>query len=385
MPLSRGRGGIRIGVDVGGTFTDCVVVDPARGRFHAKALTTPEDPAAGVLDGLGRVAELMGSSPGAILSEARAFIHGTTVGTNALLERRGARVGLLMTKGHEETLAIGRVHQKVAGLSEREKTHVTHLSRPTPPIVLPSDVRPVAERMDSHGRAVTAPDLDAAVASVGELLRQGIEAIAVCLLFSFLNPRHEQALREAIRREFPDLYVCISSEVAPVLGEYERCVSTVLNAYVGRRVGEYLTRLERDLRALGMTCSLLVMQAHGGVTTVADIREKPLLTVDSGPAGGVLGAGCYAADVENGNVICADVGGTSFDVGLLIEGDVEIDAAPVIAQYSYVLPKVYIQSIGAGGGSIAWLDHLGALRVGPQSAGVDPGPVAYGRGGTSPP
>ena len=319
-----------------------------------------------------------------LLARTTAFVHGTTVGTNALAQRRGARTGLLMTRGHEQTITIGRVRQKIMGLSEREKTHITHLSKADPPIVAPEDIRAVTERIDTNGNIVVALDIDGAMAAVDELVGDGIEALAVCLLWSFVNPTHEQTIAERVRAAYPDLYLSLSSEVAPLLGEYERSVSTVFNSYIGPTVGDYLYRLESQLKAQGMTCSLLVMQSNGGLSTVPAIRNRPLLTVDSGPAGGVLG-GHFFSDISDArNIICADVGGTTFDVGLVFEERVQMDPLPVIDQYAYMTPKIYIKSIGAGGGSIAWLDSAGSLRVGPHSAGAMPGPACYGRGGGEP-
>ena len=375
---------LRIGVDIGGTFTDCVILAQSGRRLTTKALTTPDDPAGGVLDCLNIAAEDLSSTVPELLARTTVFVHGTTVGTNALAQRHGARTGLLMTRGHEQTITIGRVRQKIMGLSEREKTHITHLSKADPPIVAPEDIRPVTERVDTNGQVVVELDLDGAAAAVDELVASGIEALAVCLLWSFVNPDHEQHIAEHVRAAHPGLYLSLSSEVAPLLGEYERSVSTVFNSYIGPTVGDYLYRLEIELKAQGMACSLLVMQSNGGLSTVPAIRNRPLLTVDSGPAGGVLGGHFFRDITDARNIICADVGGTTFDVGLVFEGRVQMDPLPVIDQYAYMTPKIYIKSIGAGGGSIAWVDNAGSLRVGPHSAGALPGPACYGRGGAEP-
>jgi N-methylhydantoinase A len=272
---------LRIGVDIGGTFTDCVILAESGRRLTTKALTTPDDPARGVLDCLNIAAEAVSASVPDLLARTTAFVHGTTVGTNALAQRRGARTGLLMTRGHEQTITIGRVRQKIMGLSEREKTHITHLSKADPPIVAPEDIRAVTERVDTNGQVVVALDLDGAAAAVDEIVASGIEALAVCLLWSFVNPDHEQKIAEHVRAAHPGLYLSLSSEVAPLLGEYERSVSTVFNSYIGPTVGDYLYRLESELKAQGMVCSLLVMQSNGGLSTVPAIRNRPLLTVDS--------------------------------------------------------------------------------------------------------
>jgi N-methylhydantoinase A len=289
-----------------------------------------------------------------------------------------------MTRGHEQTIIIGRVKQKITGLSERQKTHITHLAKADPPIVAPEDIRAVSERIDVDGDVLVALDMDAVARAVGELVDDGIEALAVCLLWSFVNPEHEQRVGAFVRESYPGLYVSLSSEVAPLIGEYERSVSTVFNSYIGPIVGDYLHRLETRLKQGGMACSLLVMQTHGGLSTVDAVRNRPLLTIDSGPAGGVLGGRHFAALTGEPDIVCADVGGTTFDVGLVFNDRVQMDPQPVIDQYAYLTPKIYVKSIGAGGGSIAWIDAGGTLRVGPRSAGAMPGPACYGRGGTEP-
>jgi N-methylhydantoinase A len=349
-----------------------------------KALTTPDDPGRGVLDGLDLAAREVGATTEDLLARTAVFVHGTTVGTNALAQRRGARTGLLMTRGHEQSITIGRVRQKITGLSEREKIHVSHLHKADPPIVAPEDIRGVVERLDARGAVVVPLDEAGARSAVDDLVASGVEALAICLLFAFLDPSHEQRIAAWARDRHPDLYVSLSSEVAPRLGEYERCVSTALNSYIGPTIGDYMARLETRLKERGLRCSLLVMQSNGGLAPVDAVRRRPLLTVDSGPAGGVLGSAFFAGLLEEANVICADVGGTTFDVGLVFGGRVQMDRAPVVGQYAYLVPKLYVKSIGAGGGSIAWVDAGGSLRVGPRSAGAAPGPVAYGRGGTEP-
>ncbi len=381
MSLDRS---LRIAVDIGGTFTDCVIQGESGFRFVSKALTTKQDPSLGVIDCLIAAAARLQVDVRQLVERTTAFVHGTTVGTNALTERRGVRTGLLMTKGHEQTMIIGRVRQKVTGLSEREKIHVTHLGKADPPIIAPEDIQPVTERIDRNGTVIVRLDLAAAARSLDALVANGIDALAIVLLWSFVNPSHEEQLCALARRKYPKLFVSMSSEVAPRSGEYERCVSTAFNSYIGPIVGDYLVRLDRRLKELGMRCSLLVMQANGGLTTVDAVLGRPLLTLDSGPAGGVLGSRFVSMLIGEPNVICADVGGTTFDVGLVSGDRLQMDPSPVIDRYSYLMPKIFVKSIGAGGGSIAWIDDGGSLRVGPHSAGANPGPVAYGKGGTQP-
>jgi N-methylhydantoinase A len=375
---------LRIGVDIGGTFTDASVVDSAGMRWSAKSLTTKSNPSTGVVDALRLVAMQLGIDLAAMLGRTTAFVHGSTVGTNALIERRGARTGLLMTRGHEQTITIGRVRQKVMGLSEREKIHVTHLHKASPPIILPEDIRGVPERVDARGEILVDLDVAATERAIDDLIDAGVESLAVCFLWSFLNRSHEVRVRDIIRARHPNIFVSISSEIAPRIGEYERCVSTAFNSYIGPIVGDYLTKLEGKLVELGLNCTMLVMQSNGGLSTVNSMLGRPLMIVDSGPAGGVLGARFHGGVLTYGDILCADVGGTTFDVGLVFGSRVQMDSMPVIDRYAYLIPKIYVKSIGAGGGSIVWTDDGGSLRVGPQSAGSMPGPVAYGRGGSSP-
>jgi N-methylhydantoinase A len=374
----------RIAIDIGGTFTDCVILSADGKRLTTKALTTTGDQSRGVIACLELGAAKLGITVAELVSRTTVFVHGTTVGTNALAERKGARTGLMMTRGHEQAIIIGRVRQKVTGLSEREKIHVTHLNKADPPIIRHEDIRPVTERIDAYGKTIVELDLAQAERALDELVAAGIEALAVCFLWSFLAPRNEERIRDLAKKKYPHLFVSISSEVAPRTGEYERCVSTAFNSYIGLIVGDYLTKLERRLSELGMKCALMVVQANGGLGTVGSVLGRPLAIVDSGPAGGVLGAMFHSNLVEQKNILCADVGGTTFDVGLAFADRVQMDPSPVIDRYNYLMPKIYVKSIGAGGGSIAWTDAAGSLRVGPQSAGSVPGPAAYGRGGTLP-
>src|ERR1700726_3401181 len=261
------HGPLRIGVDIGGTFTDASVVDSTGMRWSAKALTTKGDPSVGVVNCLRLISEQLQIDLGKMLGLATTFVHGSTVGTNALIERRGARTGLLMTRGHEQTITIGRVRQKVTGLSEREKIHVTHLNKASPPIILPEDIRAVPERIDARGDVLVDLDIAAAERAIDDLVQSGVESLAICFLWSFLNRTHEVKVRDLIRARHPNIFVSMSSEIAPRIGEYERCVSTAFNSYIGPIVGDYLTRLESELVELGLKCTMLVMQSNGGLST----------------------------------------------------------------------------------------------------------------------
>jgi N-methylhydantoinase A len=373
----------RIGVDIGGTFTDCVVADERGGRTVSKAPSTPGSLQDGVLEAVGVNAEQLGITRPQLLAATDLFVHGTTQATNAMLTRSGARTGLITTKGHEDAIIIGKVYAKVAGLPERDLVHSSRLRKPDP-IVPRSLIRGVTERVDRDGDVIVALQEDEVIAAIDSLLAAGVEAIAVSLLWSFVNDAHERRIKELLTERAPHLFTAYSHEVAPVLGEYERTATTAITAYVGPKVVGYLERLESQLREEGLAQPLLVMQASGGLTSVLDAAQRPIVTLDSGPTGGILGCQHLGRLYGESNVICTDVGGTSFDVGLILRGEVPLEIEPVVAQYSLRMPKVLVNSIGSGGGSIAWLDEGGLLRVGPQSAGSRPGPACYGNGGTEP-
>jgi N-methylhydantoinase A/oxoprolinase/acetone carboxylase beta subunit len=370
----------RIAVDIGGTFTDCVVVDSHGERTVSKALTRYGALEDGVLEAVEVNAQQLGLSRAELLAGTDMFVHGTTQATNALITHTGARTGLITTAGHEDALSIGRVYSKMAGLAERDLVHSSRLAKPRP-LVLRQLVVGVNERMDRDGDVLVALSDDEVIAAITTLVDAGVEAIAVSFLWSFANDAHERRVQQLLARQAPGVFASVSCEVAPVLGEYERTATTAVNAFVGPRVIGYLERLETLLRADGLRQSLLVMQASGGLTQVSDAASRPIVTLDSGPVGGILGCQYLGELSDEPNVICTDVGGTSFDVGLIRAGEVPLDADPVVARYSLRLPKILAESIGSGGGSIGWVDEGGLLRVGPQSAGSRPGPACYGLGG----
>lgn len=369
----------RVGVDIGGTFTDCVVVDAAGERAVAKALTTHESLDEGVMSALSVVADELGLTRGELLTQTEMFVHGTTVATNAILTRTGVRTGLITTRGHEDALIIGKVASKRAGLAERDIARSSRLNKPVP-IVAPEMIRGVNERVDVDGDIVVNLDETQAAQAIDELVAAGAQAIAVSFLWSFVNDRHERRVGELLAERAPDVFVSLSCELAPLLGEYERTSTTALNAYIGPKVASYLEGLEDRLLEDGLGGPLLVMQANGGLTSVQDAAARPIVTLDSGPTGGILGAQYLGERYGERNVICTDVGGTSFEVGMILDGEAPLDSDPVISQFSLRVPKVAVRSIGAGGGSLGWIDSGGLLRVGPQSAGSRPGPACYGLG-----
>jgi N-methylhydantoinase A len=370
----------RIAVDIGGTFTDCVLVDEQGERTVSKALTRYGALDEGVVEAVGLGARQLGMTGPELLAQTELLVHGTTQATNALITRDGARVGLITTAGHEDVLSIGRVYSKIAGLTERDLVHSSRLAKPKP--IIPRNlIRGINERLDRDGDVVVRLSDDEVVAAIESLVAAGVEAIAVSFLWSFVNDAHERRVAELLAEHAPGVFSSISSQVAPVLGEYERTATTAVNAYVGPKVVGYLERLDARLRADGLRRPLLVMQASGGLTSVADSARAPIVTLDSGPVGGILGCQYLGSLNDENNVICTDVGGTSFDVGLIRAGEIPLDPDPVVAQFNLRLPKILVDSIGSGGGSIAWIDEGGLLRVGPQSAGSRPGPACYGLGG----
>jgi N-methylhydantoinase A len=378
--------GFFIGVDTGGTFTDCVVLD-ATGRITtAKAASTPPDFAQGVLDALERAASALDElSIPDLLSRTRFFGHGTTVGTNALLTRSGAKTGLLTTRGHEDTMFMGRIKQKVAGMNEDQLHDFLTHDKDDRPLVRRRYVLGLNERVDYKGAEIVALDDDEVRRGLRQLVETDeCEAIAVCLLWSFMNASHEQRIGAIAHELYPNLPISLSSELAPVLGEYERCATTVINAYLSQRVGGYLRALDQRLAEHGLRSRMMIMLSNGGVAPAKEAARQAAFLLSSGPAGGVIGARELARRLGYPNVLTTDVGGTSFDVGLVVDGETEFAREPVFDKYHLTFPMVDVVSIGAGGGSIARLDAHGFLKVGPQSAGAVPGPACYGRGGVEP-
>jgi N-methylhydantoinase A len=380
------NGAYRIGVDIGGTFTDCVVVDGAgRVATITKSPTTPEDHSLGVMGALQLAATALRLSLRDLLTGTEALIHGCTVATNALIERKGARTGLITTQGFEDTIFIGRVMQKRAGLLAEEVAHQSRLFKAEPPVVWPALIRGVAERVDALGEILCPLDEEEVGRALQALVEgEGATALAICFLWSFARPDHERRVQKLAARQHPSVYVAASHDVAPVLGEYERTVSVVLTAYLGPTVSRYVRELDRRLTTGGLPQGLLMMTCRGGLTSAADASQHPLLTLDSGPVGGAIGGKLFAQSYKEEKLICADMGGTSFDVSLVIGGDLLLETVPTVDKYTFFCPKVAVRSIGAGGGSIVAVDVTGVPKVGPESAGSRPGPACYGVGGAEP-
>jgi N-methylhydantoinase A len=365
----------RIGIDVGGTFTDLVAIDARGNATLAKVPSTPADPSHGALDGLARLADILGVSFAALLGETERIVHGTTVATNALLEGKGARTGMLVTAGHRDVIEMRE------GLKPERRYDM----RMPPPIQLvPRVLRlPVAERMRHDGGVETPLDKESLERAIAALVAAEVEAVAICFLHAWREPRHEQMAAAAVRRALPDAYLSVSSEVLPKIKEFERFSTTVVNAYVGPVLARYLARLTERLSAAGYAGPVLIMQSHGGVLPIADAARLAAGAVLSGPAGGVAGSRHAGKLIGEGNLIPFDMGGTSTDISLIAGGTPSLVVDRSVGGNRVALDSLDIVSIGAGGGSIARVDAGGILHVGPQSAGADPGPACYGLGGTA--
>ena len=367
-----------IGIDVGGTFTDLVFADTGSGQVTIhKVSTTPDDPSRGMMTGM----EQLCGKAGVPLGSIDTVLHATTIATNAVLEHNGCEAGMITTEGFRDVLHIGR-HQRPQHYSIRQE-----IPWQSQPLVKRRHRLTVKERLTADRSTVLEPlDEDAVRQAARELKAAGVEAIAVCFLFSYLNPSHEKRAAAIVREEYPDCFVTTSSDVAPQFREFERFTTTAMNAFIGPKVRRYIARLSDELAARGLTADLRIMRSNGGIATAALIGALPVLTLLSGPAAGVLGGAWSGALSGRRNLITFDIGGTSADIGIVLNGGFIESAArdTQIGGYPILVPMLDIHTIGAGGGSIAHLDTAGAFRVGPRSAGAVPGPAAYGRGGTLP-
>ena len=361
-----------IALDIGGTFTDLVAFDLAAGTIHhAKSSTTPYDLSVGIRETLRK--------SGLPIDAAETFIHGSTVAINTAIERTGARTALLVTEGTRDVYSIGR--------GNRPEAYNLFFKRPAP-YVPRQRTREIAERLSAAGDVVTVLARDQARDIATALNAEDIEAVAVCFLHSWANPEHEIAVGNILADEAPGMYRSLSHEILREYREYERTSTTVLNAYVGPRVNRYLEDLERLLESFRFTGRLLIMQSNGGTMSPATAKRVPVATMESGPVGGIIAAAEVGTDLSFSNVIAFDMGGTTAKVSLVQNGEPDIAQGYFIggaaSGHPVMLPVVDIIEVGAGGGSIAWIDAVGALKVGPRSAGGHPGPVCYGQGGTEP-
>jgi N-methylhydantoinase A len=364
----------RVGIDIGGTFTDFALLKGDEVILH-KNLSTPEDRSLGVMEGLGKLAEKEGLSLGEFLARCDAIVHGTTIADNTLIEMNGAVTGLITTEGFRDEIEYRR------GFKE----DIWDVRLEPPPQIAPRRRRLTVPERILHDGSVHKPlDEDALRLACAKLRKQNVESVAISFLFSFVNPAHELRAREIVRQEMQSAHVSVSHEVLPRAPEYDRTSTTVVNAYVAPRVTQYLEKLVQRLKEGGYPGPLMVMQASGGVMSVDYIEGSPIRVLASGPAGGVIGSASVGVAKGHPNLLCVDMGGTSYDMSLVIDG-----AAPAEAgwnmhhRYLIGVPMVKVETLGAGGGSICHVNN-GALEVGPRSAGSEPGPIAYGRGGKEP-
>ncbi|MGI9658645.1 MAG: hydantoinase/oxoprolinase family protein [Gaiellaceae bacterium] len=374
-----------IGIDIGGTCTDCVVLDSSGSVTLAKAFSTPPDFSRGIMDALAVASEQLEVDLATLLAETRLFLHSTTVAENAVVDGTMARAGLITNRGFEDTLFATRGgYGRWSGLTEDEKRNPVETDK-LPPLVPRPRIVGVRERTDSSGTQLVAHRPDDIAERVSELLATQVDAIGVCLLWSFANPDAENAVAAAVRELAPGTFLTLSHEIAPVVGEYERTSTVALNARLGPVVSVYLDNLRDSLQGAGFDGTLLVMQAHGGLVPFEEARERPVGMIESGPVSGVVGCRDLGRRIGSENIIAADMGGTTFKVGVVREGRLDYQRESMVLRYHYALPKLDVVSLGLAGGSIVSVDErTGTPRIGPRSAGSYPGPVCYGHGGEEP-
>ncbi|MFQ5917585.1 MAG: hydantoinase/oxoprolinase N-terminal domain-containing protein, partial [Candidatus Binatia bacterium] len=355
-----------VGVDIGGTFTDCVVVDDEGTITVGKALSTPQDFSVGAVDAVREAAKNLGLlNEGELLGLTGVFFHACTIGENTLITRSGAKTGLITTKGFPDTILMMR-GKITEGLTETEAAHLSALRKPEPIVSRPF-IEEVSERIDYKGSVLISLDPDEAKQVIDRLVAEGVESVAVCLLWSIANDSHERSLATLIRNAHPSVFLSLSSEVTPFLGEYERTATTVFNAYIGPKISGYLQNLQRVLKLRGLRREPLIMQAYGGVLGIEASCKNAVGTIESGPASGVVGSQFLGKLIGEKNVLATDMGGTTFKVSVIRDGIIERDYMPVILRHTILATKIWVESVGAGGGSIAWIDpETGLLKVGPQ-------------------
>jgi N-methylhydantoinase A len=382
----NGVGRYIVAVDVGGTCTDCVVFSDEQSIYFGKALSTPPQFARGVLDSVRITAGTMGLTAAELLSQSRLFLHGSTVVDNAIFERSGARTGLITTAGFEDTLLVTRgAYGRWSGQPEEVIKHPVASNRPAP-LVPYARIAGVRERVDYKGAVLSPLNEQDVELAVDRLVNgQKVEAISVCFLWSFRNSLHERKVRDIIKQRAKHVHVALSSDVASTMGEYERTSATVIDAYVGPVTQAYLNELTELLGANSYRNPVLVMQGYGGLVSLSEAASRPLRMLECGPAAGMVGAQYLATVMGDENIIAADMGGTTFKVGVIQDGRFEYARDPMVDRYHYTAPKIDLVSIGAGGGSIVGVDlRVNRPVVGPASAGAKPGPICYGFGGVEP-
>ncbi len=372
--------GLHLGIDIGGTFTDFMLFDPSTKRMRfMKILTTPEDYSKGVMEGIQKITD----SESVLTCNIYSVIHGNTIGINTIIERKGAKTGLITTSGFEDVLLIGR--------QTRPRIYDWRIGRPTP--LVPGNLRKgLLERINYHGEVLTPLNSEEVLDIIKHFQINKVESYAVCLLHSYANSNHESIIKKIIEQEVPNIYVSVSSELLPEFREFERMSTTVINSYIGPVISKYLDSMESDLKENGVK-QLLIMEADGSLTSTSDASKRAVSTIESGPAGGVLAAAYIGQLIGRGNVVSFDMGGTTAKCSIVIDSKPLITTMYEVSPlelgerlvrgtgYPIKTPVIDLVEVGAGGGSIAWIDAGGALRVGPHSAGANPGPACYGRGG----
>ncbi len=364
----------RIGIDIGGTFTDMVLADTAGRMWVFKEPSVPANPAKGVLAVVDAAARSIGLDRAVLMEGCSLFVHGSTIATNTILEGKGAKIGLIVTEGFRDSLEIRR------GIRFHQWDHRAAY----PPVLVPRYLRlPVGGRIDSSGRQLTPLDREAITRALDTFVEEGVESVAIALINAYVNPEHERGIAHSVQQRWPGERLSVSTDIVPIIGEYERTSTTVVNAYIAPRVVSYLRELNDSLRAIGLKHPLLLVQSNGGVVSVDQITSRPVSLVLSGPAAGV-GALNFFAPSAGSNLISMEIGGTSCDVTLMSEGQVAVTDDLLINQYHVSVPSVDVHTVGAGGGTIAGVDSAGMLYVGPRGAGSRPGPACYGFGGKDP-
>jgi N-methylhydantoinase A len=372
-----------LGIDVGGTFTDCVAADGQGKIVAGKSPSTPPNFAEGVLASIDVVAARMNLEAGELLAQTAYIAHGTTSTLNAVVTGAVAPTGFITTKGHRDSIFIMNLEGRYAGISAEQIQAIKHTKKPAP-LVSKRRVKEAVERIDYKGEVIVPLDEEAMRADIRALVDDGVESIAISLLWSFRNPVHEQRIRELIHDICPQTFVVLSSEVNPRIREYPRNVTTLMNAQVGPTLRDYLGPLNAELQARGLKGPLLVMQGSGGTEAATEAPRRAITTMGGVLTGGVTGARNLGEQLGHTEIISTDVGGTTFLVGMVVGGRPVMESTTVINQYRVSTPMAKVATIGSGGGAIAWLDDAQNLRVGPRSAGARPGPACFGLGGTEP-
>jgi len=371
-----------VGVDIGGTFTDAFAIRDDGVYYIAKVLSTPPQFEIGFTDALRALAQRFGITLQQLLENTTFLGHGTTVGTNTMLQRSGSRVALLVTKGHKDALKMMCATGRTAGLSPEALADTKNTSKPDP-LVEEDMIFEINERIDVDGDIVVPLKREDVEYAIEKIKITSAQSVGIAFLWSFVNPRHELDAKSLVANSCDDIFISTSHELSPQIGEYERTVAVAVNCYIGPETRNYLFKLQQRLQDIGYNNSLYVTQCAGGVMDISEALESPIKTLQSGPVAGVNAASKSGG--QQVNIITADMGGTSFDVSIIVAGHPLSRKTTILDRYEYLLPTVDIQSIGAGGGSIAWFDRKqGALKVGPRSAGANPGPACYGRGGKEP-